>query len=646
MVTSRLGMLYRRKTMSSDAGEGGLRRRQTTDPCISHPMNSMEMDQILLSRFAESRSGFLTANEIFRASKVLFRTAEQPTMEEIEKLLAATGSIKGSQKAIGIKVSAFFDIWVRVRRKQEELCKKCTELAFKTQVLEKSLHELVLMAPDRDDLLVIQEAFRYYEKAEKDGEVEHVSYLTMKHALWSSFPSEFVNDRKKLLHSFLNILSDLRVSRKKFEQADRASAWEEITLKLRSAKTTSSYSFSSSAFAKSSTRQQNHEEEEEEMNRVIVTGAICNLALAGLKGTGGIVSGSTVMIADAVHSLTDLLSDIVTMAAVKWGREPADEDHPYGHGKYEAIGSLLVGGIVCGGGIGLSVHTYECVADAMATTTIATSASSATAVDGLVMSPALLSIALGSAVVSIVCKEALFRWTLRVGKKCKSSAVVANAWHHRSDAFSSIVAVAGLLGTAYGSVLLDPLAAMLVSAMVVRAGGEIVFEAIGELTDQIDTSTLESIASVAKGVEGVLVAENVRARRSGPNMLVDLSVRVSYRTVQLRKSAISKDVESAAMKTQGVGLVSPVSVHYGLSSSGGCDITCDVNLYVDANLKVQDAHGIAREARSNILKKVPDVCDVDVHLELDSRLHAKERRPVLERVHGEAKSISSFTEPT
>ena len=177
---------------------------------------------------------------------------------------------------------------------------------------------------------------------------------------------------------------------------------------------TSSYSFSSSAFAKSSTRQQNHEEEEEEeMNRVIVTGAICNLALAGLKGTGGIVSGSTVMIADALHSLTDLLSDIVTMAAVKWGREPADEDHPYGHGKYEAIGSLLVGGIVCGGGIGLSVHTYECVADAMATTTIATSTSSATAVDGLVMSPALLSIALGSAVVSIVCKEALFRWTLR-----------------------------------------------------------------------------------------------------------------------------------------------------------------------------------------------------------------------------------------
>ena len=92
-----------------------------------------------------------------------------------------------------------------------------------------------------------------------------------------------------------------------------------------------------------------------------------------------------------------------------------------------------------------------------------------------------------------------------------------------------------------------------------------------------------------------------------------------------------------------------MSVHYSVSYERGsepCTVTCDVNLYVDSALLVQEAHAIARKARLNILKSVPDVCDVDVHLELDSRLHAKERRPVLESVHGEADSISSFTEPT
>jgi len=222
--------------MKESGGGGGVRRRSS--PYGSPPTNSLstEMDQILLSRFDTSHSGHLTVNEIFRASKVLFRAAEQPTMEEIVKLLGATGSIKGNQKALGIKVSKFSDIWARVRRKQEELCKRCTEYAKEIQMTEKRLQELVLTAPDRDDLLVIQEAFRYYDQAEKDGEAEHVSYLSMKRSLASSFSSDFINDRKKLLASFLNIVADLRLSRKNFEQTDRASAWDEVTSELRSVK--------------------------------------------------------------------------------------------------------------------------------------------------------------------------------------------------------------------------------------------------------------------------------------------------------------------------------------------------------------------------------------------------------------------------
>lgn len=416
-----------------------------------------------------------------------------------------------------------------------------------------------------------------------------------------------------------------------------------------------------------------HKRQESEAYRATIVGAGCNVGLAGLKAIGGIYGGSTALLADATHSLTDLLSDVVTLVAVKLGRSPADEDHPYGHGKFEAIGSLSVGGIILASGVGLGGHSYDAVLNVIA------SHAETPIAHGMV------GASLGAAIASIACKEALYRWTYHVGTACRSSTVVANAWHHRSDAFSSVVATVGIVGSAAGSPLLDPIAAILVSAMVVRTGGHIVVEAVGELTDQIGTETLTQIADAAEQVEGVVGTHNVRARKSGASLLVDMSCVVAHRTTvssaywitervrervrdavegvsdvvihvepsnyeqsrrrlrrQRAESLISEDVVKAAMRTDGVTQVSPVQVHYDGSVEG---VTCDVNIYVDADVRVRDTHAIARRARENVLRLVDDVADVDMHLELDSRFSPDEARPVLEDIHGKAETISSFSEP-
>jgi cation diffusion facilitator family transporter len=414
------------------------------------------------------------------------------------------------------------------------------------------------------------------------------------------------------------------------------------------------------------------EEESSEMNRVTLVGAGCNLALSGIKAAGGIIGGSTVLVADAVHSLTDLLSDGVTLVATKLGRREADKDHPYGHGKIEAIGSLAIGSIVLFSGIGMGIHSVETLLELAIHHTATPSSEQCTSNAQYCAGAA--------AVASILVKEYLYRWTFRLGKQLRSPVLIANAVHHRSDAFSSWVACIGVIGSAYGASLLDPLAATLVSAMICKVGGEILYDSICELSDRIDNETLTAIAEVAQNIDGVNRVEHVRARRSGPNLLVDLSIIVSDRksfssahwsaenveeavskafdnvsdvvvhiepfsketefssmTSDVRRKHLLKarcereirnDVADAALGTKGVEGVSPVAVHYR-----DMGIFVDVNIYVNSDVQVSEAHAISRDARTKILSDVRDVLDVDMHLELDSRRYPSEKRPGLEETH-------------
>ncbi len=174
--------------------------------------------------------------------------------------------------------------------------------------------------------------------------------------------------------------------------------------------------------------------------RIILIGALANLLLAALKIAGGIVGRSTAMVADGVHSLSDLLTDGVVLFTHKIGQLPADENHPYGHGRAETIGATLVGAVIIAAGFGLGYRSWDIIATGAFQTPLI---------------PAALA-----AVVSIVTNEILFRATRSVGEKTKSPSLVANAWHHRSDAISSVAALIGIGGAMAGYPIMDPIAAI------------------------------------------------------------------------------------------------------------------------------------------------------------------------------------------
>jgi len=226
--------------------------------------------------------------------------------------------------------------------------------------------------------------------------------------------------------------------------------------------------------------------------------------LAVAKGAAGLASGSAALTADAAHSAADMLSSAVVYLCVDKAREPPDEDHPYGHGKVESLGTLVVACALLATGGAMGVHSgmglYELLngaTDATAAATAATAAAEAAAVaaeaaaaapevssgllagtfSGASGSPEFMALAAGVAGVSIGAKEALYRYTLAAGEASRNALLVASAWHHRSDALSSVVALAGAGGALCGFPLLDPGAGLVVSAMIAKVGTDAAFEA-------------------------------------------------------------------------------------------------------------------------------------------------------------------------
>jgi len=250
-------------------------------------------------------------------------------------------------------------------------------------------------------------------------------------------------------------------------------------------------------------------------NRVTWVGFFANLVLTAGKLAAGIIGHSGAMIADAVHSLSDFATDIVVLASFRIVGKPIDKDHDYGHGKYETLATAIIGIalLLVGAGIfwGGACKIWASV------------------VKGEHM-PAPGYVALVAAVVSIVAKEWLYRYTVKVGKKIESQAVVANAWHHRSDAFSSIGTMLGiggaiLLGEKWH--VLDPLAAIVVSLFIIKVAIEISSGSVKELVESsLDDAEEDEIIAMAAGIPGVGDPHNLRTRRIGHDVAVDLHIRV------------------------------------------------------------------------------------------------------------------------
>ena len=209
---------------------------------------------------------------------------------------------------------------------------------------------------------------------------------------------------------------------------------------------------------------------EEQIARVTLQGSIVNLLLVCIKAAAGFAANSAAMISDAVHSLSDFITDIVVIVFVRVSARPQDQDHDYGHGKYETIATLFIGLALAAAAIGIVV-------------------SGATKLAAWLQGESLQApgkLALWAAIISIVVKEALYQYTKYKGKNLQSSALEANAWHHRSDALSSIGAAVGiggaiLLGDRW--TVLDPLASIIIGAMLVKVAWDLLGPSFEELTD-------------------------------------------------------------------------------------------------------------------------------------------------------------------
>lgn len=253
---------------------------------------------------------------------------------------------------------------------------------------------------------------------------------------------------------------------------------------------------------------------EKSIYRVTWIGSLVNFLLMAFKFVAGIVGHSSALVADAVHSLSDFATDIVVIVFVRISGKPEDEDHRYGHGKYETLATAIIGLALFAVGIGLLVGGATKVADV---------------INGAIL-PAPSMVALIAAAVSIVSKEILYRYTVRVGKNLNSQAVVANAWHHRSDAFSSIGTLVGVGGAIFLGEkwrILDPIAAIVVSTFIIKVAIYLIKPCIDELLERsLPAETEKQILDIITSFPEVSSPHHLRTRRIGNHIAIEVHIRM------------------------------------------------------------------------------------------------------------------------
>ena len=252
-------------------------------------------------------------------------------------------------------------------------------------------------------------------------------------------------------------------------------------------------------------------------DRVTLLGVAINLILSVTKVIVGVLCHSSALIADAGHSLSDLFSDFVTLYSVQLARLPPDDDHPYGHGKFEAVGSLFLALTLLITGVGVGTVANNELLQILRQTSVSSTPQ-------LPTFPALLA-----AAVSIVSKEWLYRITRRVGEDMNSQVVIANAWHHRSDAYSSVLALLsiGLAMYVPGMLAADSAAGLLVAGMICMTGADILGESIDQLTDTaVDADLEHHISDIAADHGDVIDVTQIRARQVGSKAFIDASVEI------------------------------------------------------------------------------------------------------------------------
>ena len=272
---------------------------------------------------------------------------------------------------------------------------------------------------------------------------------------------------------------------------------------------------------------------EKEIYKVTLTGTAVNAVLIVLKFIAGFVGRSSAMVADAVHSLSDFVTDVIVIVFVKIAGKPRDKGHEYGHGKFETFATMIIGFILCLAGLGLMINGIELVVHSLHGHTLP--------------KPGMLALVI--AIISIISKEWLYRYTTNVGKKVNSQAVIANAWHHRSDAISSVGTLIGISGAIFlGDKwrILDPIAAIVVSLFIIKSGYDIMKPAVADLLEASLPESMENeILKLVKTVPGITYVHNLRTRRIGNDIAVDLHVKMDGHLTLTTAHELATEAENA-----------------------------------------------------------------------------------------------------
>lgn len=286
---------------------------------------------------------------------------------------------------------------------------------------------------------------------------------------------------------------------------------------------------------------------EREIYKVTLWGSVVNFILLVLKFFAGIIGHSSAMIADAVHSLSDFITDLIVIFFVKIAGMPQDEDHDYGHGKYETLATAIIGIILLFVGIGIFFNSANSIIDVIKGNSLE--------------APSIL--ALIAAIISIISKEIVYQYTVYKGKKLNSKAVIANAWHHRSDAFSSIGTMIGIGGAIFLGAkwrVLDPIAALVVSGFIIKVSFDLIKPCIDELLEKsLPKETEDKILTIIMSYPEVNSPHNLRTRRIGNNIAIEVHIRMNGSMTLKDAHDISKNIE-LALKEE-FGLETHIGIH-------------------------------------------------------------------------------------
>ena len=281
--------------------------------------------------------------------------------------------------------------------------------------------------------------------------------------------------------------------------------------------------------------------------RVTFIGFAVNLVLSLVKLAAGILGRSGAMVADAVHSFSDLATDVVVIVFARISAKPRDDGHDYGHGKYETLATIIISLALAAVGTGILVNSIGAIR---------------VVVDGGLL-PRPGTVALLAAAVSIVVKEILYRYTVREGRRVSSPSMIANAWHHRSDALSSLGTLAGI-GCAYflGDKwrIADPIAALVVAVFIFKIAFDLIRTGLDELLERsLPEDVEEEILRVVAANPEVREPHNLRTRRIGASIAVEVHVRVDGAMSVCRSHELTEDIERRLRARFGEGTM--IAIH-------------------------------------------------------------------------------------